>query len=108
MFCPSDQPEPGPASGDVPADYATDRPATRLNLLLSYGGWREGSAVDQLPHLLSPLGIQSIRVHSGEEAAEIIKSTSIHIAVVDLAIPLHRRREEKAPEAPSGARVLQL
>lgn len=95
-------------SDQLDPEKANGRPAARLNLLLSYGGWREGSAVDQLPQLLSPLGIHSIRVHSGEEAAEIINSTSIHIAVVDLAIPLHRRREDKSPEVPSGPRVLQL
>ena len=98
---PSDFEPPSEAPAEVPA-------GARLNLLLSYGGWREGTAVDQLPHLLTPLGIHSIRVHSGEEAAEVISNTSIHIAVVDLAIPLHRRREEKTPDNPSGPRVLQL
>lgn len=80
----------------------------RLNLLLSYGGWREGSAVDQLPRLLAPMGIHSMRVHSGEEAADVIRTTLIHIAVVDLAIPLHKEREQELPAAPSGSRVLQL
>lgn len=97
MTVPTDQPDPNEAPS-----------GPRLNLLLSYGGWREGSAVDQIPQLLSPLGIHSIRVYSGEEAAEVISSTDIHIAVVDLAIPLHRRREDGPTEAPSGPRILQL
>jgi len=95
----TDHPDP-----DQPGSDSTPR----LNLLLSYGGWREGSAVDQLPHLLTPLGIHSMRVYSGEEAAELISTTAIHIAVVDLAIPLHKPRERDAPPPPSGPRVLQL
>ncbi len=98
------------APTDHPAPAEADT-GPRLNLLLSYGGWREGSAVDQLPQLLTPMGIYSIRVHSGEEAAEVISTTDIHIAVVDLAIPLHKRRsEDKATttDPPSGSRILQL
>ena len=37
------------------------------------------------------MGILSIRVASGEEAAEVIQSVTVHIALVDLAIPLQRR-----------------
>jgi CheY-like chemotaxis protein len=77
---------------------------SRLNLLISYTGWREESAVNQLPRLLEPMGIRSIRATSGEEAAEIIGSTRVHIAVVDLAMPLHRNREG----APAGSRILSL
>lgn len=83
-------------------DDGNSRP--RLNLLLSYGGWRDQTAVDQLAQLLEPMGIQSIRVGSGEEAAELISAVSIHIAVVDLAIPL---RSEQQSEA-GGARILEL
>jgi CheY-like chemotaxis protein len=78
---------------------------SRLNLMLSDSGWREESAVNQLPRLLSPMGIESYRVESAEEAAELIRSVPIHIAVVDLAIPLHR--QSPRPLA-SGSRVLQL
>ncbi|MCZ6735711.1 MAG: hypothetical protein O7F17_05685 [Planctomycetota bacterium] len=76
----------------------------RLNLLLSYGGWREGSALDQLPRLLTPMGIHSVRVSSGEDATEAIRTYAIHIAVVDLAIPLLRTEPSKA----AGPRILQL
>jgi CheY-like chemotaxis protein len=78
----------------------------RLNLLLSDGGWREGTVVDQLPRLLEPMGIRSIRVSSGEEVAEVIVAMPVHIAVVDLEIPL-RRGDLAAPSA-GGARTLQL
>jgi CheY-like chemotaxis protein len=53
------------------------------------------------------MGIHSIRVESGDEAAEVITSRPIHIAVVDLEIPLHRRERDVAWGA-GGARMLQL
>ena len=58
----------------------------------------------QVPRLLSPMGIRSIWVDSGEEAAQAIDRQQIHIAVVDLGIPLR----STAPAKASGARVLQL
>ncbi len=79
-------------------------PDPRLNLLLSCGAGQEGPAIEQLPRLLSPMGIFSIRVTSGESAAKVISDFPIHIAVVDLTIPL-------APDSPArsgGARILQL
>ncbi|MCP3903779.1 MAG: hypothetical protein GY715_09105 [Planctomycetes bacterium] len=89
----------------------TDHPANRkhpsggrLNLLLSYGGWRETPAVEQLAQLLGPLGIRSVTADSGEQAAEIIRELTIHIAIVDLAIPLHRDEHAR----PGGGRILKL
>ena len=58
----------------------------------------------QLPQLLAPMGIHSIHVESGEEAARAIDEFAIHIAVVDLAIPLQR----DLPSKPGGPRILQL
>ncbi len=109
------------ASGDAspaapPADGKSDghgpsRGPSRLNLLLSSGSWRRHTAVDQLPHLLEPMGIASIRVETGEEAEHVIRTTSIHIAFVDMAIPL-RRGAGPTPDAvcetPGGSRVIQL
>lgn len=69
----------------------TDGPRGRLNLLLSAGGsvsWRDESWADSLPRLLEPMGVQVWRVRSGREAADIIRSTPVHIALVDLALPL--------------------
>ncbi|TVQ56685.1 MAG: hypothetical protein EA377_01895 [Phycisphaerales bacterium] len=89
-----------------PAEAGSDQPNTpRLNLLLSYGGWRQGSVVDQLPRLFEPMGIHSIRVHCGREAAEAIQREHIHIAMVDLDIPLDRGQNQTTP---AGSRVLQL
>lgn len=108
---PSDsRPQPGPRT--APARTAAE---PRLNVLLSYGGWREQSVVDQLPHLLQPMGIRSIRVESCDQAADVIRREAIHIAVVDLAIPLHCTAAGESMTAvtpsiaePGGPRILQL
>lgn len=62
--------------------------ACRLNLLLTYGGWQPESWVDVLPRLLEPMGVRAVRARSGREAAAVIRQTPVHIAVVDLALPL--------------------
>ncbi|HRP62742.1 MAG TPA: hypothetical protein PK400_05565 [Phycisphaerales bacterium] len=106
MTAPTNHPDsPLNAPHGTPCADGCSNSASRLNLLLSYGGWREESAVNQLPRLLEPMGIRSIRVHSGEEATEVIDTTRIHIAVVDLAIPLRR---ETPQTAPCGSRILKL
>lgn len=91
------EPEPRHDAGDP----------SRLNLLISYGGWRTSPTIEQLARLLQPLGITSYRAESGEEAAEIIARHTIHIAVVDLAIPFRRAIEVSAP-GPGGSRILQI
>ena len=58
----------------------------------------------QLPQLLAPMGISCIRVETGEDAANAIDEYAIHIAVVDLAIPLRRAASPQA----GGPRILQL
>ena len=63
---------------------------SRLNLLLSYGGWRETTAIGQLPQLLAPMGIYSIRVETGEEAAH---------ATDEKRAPAERRGEAKSGSA---------
>jgi DNA-binding response OmpR family regulator len=90
-----------------PDDPGNDTPPdrSRLNLLLSYGGWRDDCTVDHLARLLEPMGIRSHRVHTGEEAHELIRNVPVHIAVVDLAIPL---QQSVAGRSPGGARILQL
>ena len=77
---------------------------SRLNLLLSYRLGQEASDIEQLPRLLEPMGIQSIRATSGEGAARAISDYQIHIAVVDLTIPLRPGTNPKA----GGPRILQL
>ncbi|MCP4757887.1 MAG: response regulator [Planctomycetes bacterium] len=76
----------------------------RLNLLLSYGGWREHAAVKQIPRLLEPMGIHALEADTGEEAASLIKHKPVHIAVVDLEIPLHQDHSGGI----AGPRILQL
>jgi DNA-binding NtrC family response regulator len=77
----------------------------RLNLLLSCARRRGRTEVQQLEDLLGPMGILSLRVSSGEEAADVIRSMTIHIAVVDLEMPLH----DGDPGSPAGgARTLHL
>jgi DNA-binding NtrC family response regulator len=60
--------------------------------------------VSQLARLLEPLGILSIHANTGEEAQTIIANRSVHIAVVDLGIPLTAQRQSE----PGGPRILEL
>lgn len=80
----------------------------RLNLLLTYGGWRDMPAVLQLPRLLTPMGIKAMQAESGDEAARIIKQQPVHIAVVDLEIPIDSRSGLSTPPRSGGAKLLQL
>ncbi len=108
---------------EIPRPSTFDRPPTggrgnppggRLNLLLSAAGhvaWRDDSWADALPRLLEPMGVQSWRVRSGREAAAVMKGTSVHIAVVDLALPLEPARaglEQISATEEGGSRLLEL
>ena len=79
----------------------------RLNLLLSYGGWREESWADMLPRLLEPMGVRSLRADTAESAAALIRRQRIHIAVVDLSLPLTDGERGGCTEE-GGARILEL
>jgi DNA-binding response OmpR family regulator len=77
----------------------------RLNLLLTCSSWRDNSPIRQLPALLGPFGIRSLTAKNGEEAVQLIEKSDIHIAIVDLALPL----SQGSPTARHGGdRVLQL
>lgn len=81
----------------------------RLNLLLSYAGWQSNPWVDRLPCLLEPLGVSSVRARSGREAAEVIRSVPIHIAVVDLGLPLDTQTQDPDGEdREGGPRLLEM
>ncbi len=85
--------------------------ATRLNLLLSHGGWPNEAWFDQLPRLLAPLGVRSITASSGREAAEVIRSTPIHIVVVDLGLPLEAATGQQKIDridTSGGTRLLEI
>lgn len=88
-------PEPTDATGDV---------AGRLNLLLSYAGWEPQSWADNLPRLLEPMGVRALRAGTGREATAVIQSHPIHIAVVDLGLPLGFAADTEE----AGSRVLSL
>lgn len=83
----------------------------RLNLLLSYAGWQPESWVDRLPPLLEPLGVRSLRAASGREASEVIRANAIHIAIVDLGLPLEALQNPDAAAASleeGGTRLLEV
>ncbi len=85
----------------APADW-------RLNLLLSYAGWQPDPWVNRLPLLLEPLGISSVRAQSGQEAAEVIRTTPIHIAIVDLGLPLGHGKSCAESDQEGGPRLLEI
>jgi hypothetical protein len=80
-----------------------------LNLLLSCAGWQQDPWVDRLPRLLEPMGVISHRARTGREASGVISALPIHIAVVDLGLPLDVSEGEVEPEFEEGGpRLLEL
>ena len=96
---PDPRPDPQPAPGQ-----ASQSAGGRLNLLLSSAGWQPDPWADRLPRMLQPMGIHSRVARSADAAERVIASEPVHIAVVDLALPLSA--EPDAEE--SGVRLLQL
>lgn len=94
----------------IPAHDAAALPGGRLNLLLSYAGWRPESWADQLPRLLEPMGVRSLRADTGRQATSLIQTHRIHIAVVDLGLPLDNPAapDPAAALAEGGSRLLEL
>ncbi|MBL0928476.1 MAG: hypothetical protein IBJ11_12640, partial [Phycisphaerales bacterium] len=77
----------------------------RLNLLVTAAAWPGEHWADSLPTLLAPMGVQAFRVGTGRDAAEFIRRSPVHIAVVDLSLPL----ESASPaEEEGGERILEL
>jgi DNA-binding response OmpR family regulator len=77
----------------------------RLNLLLSYGGWRDDALERQLPPLLRPMGVHCIEARSGSEAQNLIRRERIHVAVVDVSVPMG---DDTLGADEAGSRILQL
>jgi hypothetical protein len=94
------------ASGGSPGDIDAQsfRPGGRLNLLLSTAPWRTDPWSEALPRVLEPMGVRSLRAGSAREAERVIRTMPVHIAVVDLRLPL----DEREPQQEAGARVLEL
>ena len=90
-------------------------PQSRLNLLLSDASTHPHVHSDdtwaaRLPRLLEPMGIRAHHATTGREASDLLGSTVIHIAVVDLGLPLDAPAQH-APNAPTpeaGWRLLEL
>lgn len=99
-------PPPGPFAGDdVPGPVGT--PANRLNLLLTAPRWRPDTWADRLPSLLEPMGVSAVRAQSARAAERVIKTFPIHIAIVDLTLPLDDDGDPALAEE-SGTRILDL
>lgn len=82
-----------------------------MNLLLSDAGWRDESWADRLPALLRPMGVEALRARTGREATETIRSHRIHIAVVDLGLPIDTGDAASASGSgisEGGVRLLEL
>ncbi len=75
----------------------------RLNLLFS-SSWREGVPTAELPRLLDPLGVRCLEARCGRDAADLVSREQIHIALVDLEMPMELAGDPR----PAGHRVLQL
>ncbi len=88
-----------------------DAAQPRLTLLLSHGGWQEDCWADLLPRLLEPMGVQAVRVRSGQEAVKVVQNTPVHIAVVDLSLPLESGQpslDDSVTGQEAGTRLLEL
>lgn len=83
-------------------------PSQRLNLLLTDGGWRDESWADRLPRLLEPMGVRTVRARTGLEAQRVIQAQPVHIAVVDLSLPLDETPAPASPPREGGPRLLEL
>lgn len=91
---------------DLPSVQGTPKgvPGGRLHLLLSRAGWQPDPWVDRLPRMLEPMGIQSHIAHCADAAQRVIDTNPIHIAIVDLALPLDQLSQSEE----SGPRLLNL
>lgn len=88
----------------IPGCSGTGACGNRLNVLLSWGGWRTDSWADRVACLLEPMGVNSLKACTARQAERVIRSTPVHIAVVDLGLPL----DESGEGEEAGARILEL
>ena len=75
----------------------------RLNLLFS-ATWREGGPTAELPRLLDPLGVRCLEARCGRDAARLVEQEEIHIALIDLELPMEADGDKRA----AGEKVLQI
>jgi DNA-binding NarL/FixJ family response regulator len=88
---------PTPGWGDTAPPKA---PANRLTVLVSSAERPGHGVTEQLPRLLEPVGIRCLPARSGEEAQQVLQARRVHIAVIDLAIPLRAPRPGPALSNP--------
>ena len=77
----------------------------RRHLMVSYDPRRATPALEQLPSLLAPAGFETRFASTGEEAEVLLDSWTVHVAVVDWAIPL---RGEDSPGSVAGGAFVRL
>ena len=75
-----------------------------LRLLLTETSWRQPGVESLLPRLLNPLGIKSLHAGDALEAQKLLDDKEVHVAIVDLDLPLNKGASSKA----GGDRILQL
>jgi len=80
-------------------------PPSRLNLLIADGAWQPDSFVHQLPPLLGPMGVRCMSARSAIEADRMARTDRVHIAVIDLSLPMD---EGDGGGEPAGGRVIKL
>lgn len=101
----------GPPEGPAGDGAGSAASGNRLNLLLSCACWRANSWADRIPFLLEPMGVHSVRARSARQAESVIKAVKVHIAVVDMGLPLEDSDEGESRSGISeeaGPRVLEL
>ena len=94
------------STGGSASDPSGQRSPGRLNLLLSDASYRPDSWASRLPTLLAPMGIKAHRAGSGQQASDLIESVTIHVALVDLGLPLECCEPAEAKEG--GYRLLDI
>lgn len=93
----------GSGSGDI--FTGPNRVVRRLSIMVTYGGWRDDDFADQLPRVLGPVGVDCHRIGSATEATDFLRRTPVHIAIVDLSMPMDAAARDFTP---AGSRVLAL
>lgn len=101
------QQEQGPAGNECAA-----KGDSHLHLLLSYAGWQPDPWIERLPRLLEPMGVTSHVAANGRQASQMIAKNRIHVAVVDLGLPLDESPAETRTDSDEfsqgGPRLLEL
>jgi CheY-like chemotaxis protein len=100
----------GALDGETRGQSVCPMGGSKLHLLLSYAGWQPDPWIERLPRLLEPMGVTSHVASTGKQASDLISKTKIHVAVVDLGLPLDGSGAESAMTefSEGGPRLLEL